>query len=132
VRDAGRVAWWDAGTGAPHEQTFFADRLGPERLHPGGGRHRAGPGVEALDPASCSTCRSAGSIPVAPIFSLTMVWNRGVSFGLMQAEVDWVRWSLVLFSAAVSVALAVWAWRVTRAWLGLALGTGDRRARWAT
>ena len=63
-----------------------------------------------------------GSIPIAPVFSLTMVWNRGVSFGLMQAEVDWVRWGLVLFSAAVSIALAVWAWRVTRAWLGLALG----------
>ena len=59
---------------------------------------------------------------VLPFFYLTMVWNRGVSFGLLQAEVDLARWGLALFSTVVAVGLAVWARRVTRPWVAVALG----------
>jgi lipoprotein signal peptidase len=61
------------------------------------------------------------STEVLPIFSLTMVWNRGVSFGLFQAE-DWGRWLLAGFSLVVAVALAVWARKVERRLTALALG----------
>jgi signal peptidase II len=47
-------------------------------------------------------------IPVAPFFNLTMVWNRGVSFGLFRAEADVARWGLAVFSVIVAVAFAVW------------------------
>ena len=61
------------------------------------------------------------STEVLPVFSLTMVWNRGVSFGLFQAE-DWGRWLLAGFSAVVAIALAVWARKVERRLTALALG----------
>ena len=39
-------------------------------------------------------------IPVAPpFFNLSMVWNRGVSFGLLRAGQDFGRWLLVAFAA---------------------------------
>lgn len=61
-------------------------------------------------------------LPVLPVFSLTMVWNRGVSFGLFRADQDLGRWLLAGFSLAVAIALAVWARRVERRLTALALG----------
>jgi signal peptidase II len=55
-------------------------------------------------------------------FHLSMVWNRGVSFGLFRAEVDWIRWALVGFSVAVAVFLAGWARKVERPLLAAAIG----------
>jgi signal peptidase II len=63
-----------------------------------------------------------GTAQVLPFFSLSMVWNRGVSFGLLQAEIDLARWGLAIFSAGVAVALAVWARKVRRPLLAAALG----------
>lgn len=63
-----------------------------------------------------------GSVEILPVFSLSMVWNPGVSFGLMQADVDWARWGLAIFSAGVAVALALWARKVARPLLAAALG----------
>ena len=63
-----------------------------------------------------------GTVEVAPFFSLSMVWNRGVSFGVFQAESDWGRWGLALFSGVVAVALVVWARRAERPFLAVALG----------
>ena len=63
-----------------------------------------------------------GSVEVLPVFSLSMVWNRGVSFGLLQANADIARWGLVVFSALVAVALALWAAKVRRPMLAAALG----------
>lgn len=62
------------------------------------------------------------STPIAGPFSLTMVWNKGVSFGLFRAEVDLVRWLLTIFSVVVAVALAVWVRKATRPLLGVGLG----------
>jgi signal peptidase II len=78
-----------------------------------------------------------GSVPVLPFFNLSMVWNRGVSFGLLRAEVDLARWGLAVFAVIVAVALSVWA-RRTRAVLpaiafglliGGALGNAIDRVR---
>ncbi len=49
-----------------------------------------------------------GSVPVTGFFNLTMVWNRGVSFGLFRAEADLARWGLAVFSVAVAAAFAFW------------------------
>ena len=62
------------------------------------------------------------STEILPIFSLTMVWNRGVSFGLFRAEQDLGRWLLAAFSLTVAIALAVWARKVERRLTALALG----------
>ena len=63
-----------------------------------------------------------GPVPVAASLRLTMVWNRGVSFGLLGASGDFGRWALVIFEAGVAVALGVWARRAERPLLALALG----------
>ncbi|HTK36658.1 MAG TPA: signal peptidase II [Caulobacteraceae bacterium] len=63
-----------------------------------------------------------GQVLVAPFFNLSMVWNRGVSFGLLRAEADLARWGLAAFALVVAVALVVWARRAERVLTGLALG----------
>jgi len=63
-----------------------------------------------------------GHVPVAPFFSLSMVWNRGVSFGMLRAEVDLARWGLAAFSFAVAIALIVWARKTHRLLTAVALG----------
>lgn len=50
-------------------------------------------------------------VELSPVFDLTMVWNRGVSFGLLRADQDAARWALVVFSLLVTAALAWWAAR---------------------
>ncbi|CAN7534249.1 signal peptidase II [Phenylobacterium sp. LjRoot225] len=60
--------------------------------------------------------------PVAGPFHLTMVWNRGVSFGLLRADVDTTRWALAAFSIIVSIFLAVWVRNASRKLSAVALG----------
>ena len=62
------------------------------------------------------------SAQVAGPFWLTMVWNKGVSFGVLNIDADWTRWVLSAFSLGVAAALAAWAWRVDRPILALAVG----------
>lgn len=45
---------------------------------------------------------------VLPFFNLSLVWNRGVSFGLFQGEAEWHRWLLIGFSLIVSGILVGW------------------------
>jgi signal peptidase II len=63
-----------------------------------------------------------GSVPVAGPLHLTMVWNKGVSFGLLRAEVDLTRWALAAFSIIVAIFLAIWARNLTRKLAMVALG----------
>jgi signal peptidase II len=62
------------------------------------------------------------SQPVAAIFSLSMVHNKGFSFGLLNIDAQWSRWALSVFSLAVAAVLAVWVRRVERPVLALAIG----------
>lgn len=69
---------------------------------------------------------SIGSMEVLPFFNLTMVWNRGVSFGLLAADSEIGRWGLVILSGVISLVFAVWLLKVAR-WstvfaLGLVIG----------
>ena len=61
-----------------------------------------------------------GSVELLPFFSLTMVWNTGISMGL--ALGDWLgRWGIVVMTAAISVWLVVWLRKSTRAFEATAL-----------
>ena len=62
------------------------------------------------------------SIRVLPFFQLTMVWNPGVSFGMLRADSPAGRWLLVAFALAIVTALVVWARRISRPLLALAVG----------
>ena len=55
-------------------------------------------------------------VEVFSFFHLTMVWNRGISFGFLQAQAFWQSLLLILFSLAVSGLLASWMLKATR-WL---------------
>lgn len=63
-----------------------------------------------------------GQIPVLPIFRLTMVMNRGVSFGLLRADDPAGRWLLVGAALAVVVVLAAWVRLADRPLFATALG----------
>ncbi len=62
-----------------------------------------------------------GTIPILPFFRLSLVWNRGFSFGLL-ANVDLARWLLSIFSIGVAIALALWARKTRRLLPSLGLG----------
>ncbi len=61
-----------------------------------------------------------GQIKISAIFDLSMVWNRGISFGTLQSE-GVMRWVLVGFQIAIAVGFTVWLLKVTRRWTALAL-----------
>lgn len=65
---------------------------------------------------------SRGTVEVLPFFNLAMVWNRGVSFGLLSADGNLGRWLLVALTAAISVGVVVWLRRATGALVVLGLG----------
>jgi signal peptidase II len=65
------------------------------------------------------------SIALAPpLLNLTLVLNRGVSFGMFKAGegTEIIRWLLAAFSAGVSIALAVWVRSARRILPALAIG----------
>jgi signal peptidase II len=75
-------------------------------------------------------CREFGLacrfIELTPFFDLQMVWNRGVSFGLLRADGDIARWGLVALSFAISGVFFWWLRtadrRLTATSLGLVIG----------
>ncbi len=61
-------------------------------------------------------------LEVTPFFNLVLVWNRGVSFGLLGGNDGALqRWVLVGVAVAVAAVLAYW----------LARGVADRLQRWS-
>lgn len=46
-------------------------------------------------------------IAILPFFDVVMVWNRGISYGLFQAETDFHRWLLAAFALGV-IGFLVW------------------------
>lgn len=63
-----------------------------------------------------------GPIKVAPFFDLVMVWNRGISYGLLQQDSRFGRWMLVVFVLAVLCVLTVWLAAARGRFAALALG----------
>jgi signal peptidase II len=63
-----------------------------------------------------------GSAPLLGPIHLSMVWNNGISFGLLRLDYPWMRWVLAGFALAVAAVLAGWARRVERPLLAAAVG----------
>ncbi len=61
-------------------------------------------------------------IALSGFFTLTPVWNRGVSFGLFATDADMGAWALSGIAVVVSLCLTVWLLRLTRAVPRAALG----------
>ncbi len=72
-----------------------------------------------LDFIACPACLP---IEVTSFFNLTMVWNRGISYGLLPANSDWQVWLLIGFSLGMSLVLSWWLVRAQSRWLALGLG----------
>lgn len=66
--------------------------------------------------------RPFGHLELSPIMDFTFVWNRGVSFGLFQADGMLGKVLLSLFALAVVIMMLVWLFRADNKVLALALG----------
>jgi lipoprotein signal peptidase len=62
------------------------------------------------------------SVELLPFLNLTMVWNRGITFGLFSNDSTLGAALLAAVALAVVVALALWLWRAERLSVALALG----------
>ncbi len=63
-----------------------------------------------------------GRIDLLPVFSLTMVWNRGVTFGLFNGFGSWGHVVLAVVALAVVVALGFWLRRAESRLMAVAIG----------
>ncbi|PHR60038.1 MAG: signal peptidase II [Robiginitomaculum sp.] len=63
-----------------------------------------------------------GHLELSPIMDFTFVWNRGVSFGLFQADSDLGRIVLSGFALGIVVLMTVWLARADNKTLAAALG----------
>ena len=71
------------------------------------------------------------AVAVTPFFNLVLVWNRGVSFGMLDGLGDHGPWLLTALAAGIGAFLIVWLYRETRPvtrlalWLVLAGAVGN-------
>lgn len=63
-----------------------------------------------------------GSAVILPFLDLTMVWNRGISYGWLQTGGAAGRWLLVGFTGIICAVLGVWMMRQPRVLSAVALG----------
>jgi signal peptidase II len=67
-----------------------------------------------------------GPLVLLPVLDLTMVWNRGVTFGLLTgfggASGQWGAWVLAAVALAVVVALGIWLRRAETRLVAIAIG----------
>jgi lipoprotein signal peptidase len=63
-----------------------------------------------------------GSVQLLPVLSLTMVWNRGVTFGMLNGLGAAGAWVLTAVALAVVVALGIWLRRAENNLVAIALG----------
>lgn len=60
-------------------------------------------------------------VSLGPFVELIVVWNRGISYGLLQQETDLGRWLLISFSLIVAIVLAVWMLRTPHRFLAASI-----------
>jgi signal peptidase II len=63
-----------------------------------------------------------GQVIVLPVLNFTMVWNRGVTFGLLNGFGEWSYLALAGVAFAVVVALGIWLRRAESRVVAIALG----------
>ncbi len=61
-------------------------------------------------------------VALTPFFDLVLVWNRGISYGLLPQDTAAGRFGLIAFAALASLALVVWLSRITTPLTAIAIG----------
>ena len=61
-------------------------------------------------------------VVLLPFFNLTMVWNRGVTFGLLASDGAWGQILLSGVAILAVIAFGVWLWRTRSWWIALPVG----------
>ncbi|MCZ8187184.1 MAG: signal peptidase II [Beijerinckiaceae bacterium] len=73
-----------------------------------------------------TTLRLTYPWPVLPFIDFTVVWNRGISYGLFQQDSEAGRWFLAAFKIAAAIVLTLWlrksANRLETTGIGLIIG----------
>jgi signal peptidase II len=65
---------------------------------------------------------SRGIVTITPFFDLVLVWNPGISYGLLPQDSAIGRLGLILFALVASLALAIWLARVTSRLAAISIG----------
>jgi signal peptidase II len=79
--------------------------------------------IMKFSPPGClETHFGCGRLELSPVFDLTMVWNYGVSFGMLKAGDGIARWGLVGMSLVIAGMFVWWMRGATRPLTGWALG----------
>jgi len=63
-----------------------------------------------------------GTVAITSFFDLVLVWNQGISYGLLPQESAAGRWGLILFALGASLALAVWLARLESRLAAVSIG----------
>ena len=63
-----------------------------------------------------------GPVAITSFFDLSLVWNQGISYGLIPQQGVAGRWGLILFAFGASLALAVWLARLTSPLAAVSIG----------
>jgi signal peptidase II len=63
-----------------------------------------------------------GQVVLLPVLNLTMVWNRGVTFGLLNSFGHWGTAALVVVALAVVAALILWLRKAGSALMAVSIG----------
>jgi signal peptidase II len=64
--------------------------------------------------------QACGRIDISGVFNFSMIWNRGVSFGALQAE-GLARWGLFAMIGVIAIGFTLWLFRAERWMTALAL-----------
>ena len=62
------------------------------------------------------------TVTLTPFFDLVLVWNKGISYGLLPQDTAAGRFGLITFAAVASLALIVWLSRITTPLTAVAIG----------
>ncbi len=63
-----------------------------------------------------------GRVRVLPVLDLTMVWNRGVTFGILNGLGAWSGPAIAMVALVIVAALGLWLRRTTSAFTAVAIG----------
>lgn len=63
-----------------------------------------------------------GQVVLLPVLNFTMVWNRGVTFGLLTGNSTLAHLGLAIFAVAVVVVLGIWVLRSNRLAIAIPVG----------
>ncbi len=61
-------------------------------------------------------------IPLTPFLDLVLVWNKGISYGMLPQDTALGRTILLVLALATCIVLIIWLGRTNSRWVALALG----------